>query len=128
MSIPRDSASAVFAIPSPDGSRFASLKVGEAAGHIRLLTPAGQVERDILLKGWPGFFTLGWAPDGKAMYCGTASRQGATLLRVDLNGNAQVLWQQKGAVYIFGEPSRDGLHLAIMANVMDSNLWMVENF
>ncbi len=127
MSLPRDSGD-VFAIPSPDGSQFASFKLGEAEGHIRLLALDGQVERDIRVKGWPGFSTLGWAPDGKAMYCGTASRQGATLLRVDLNGNASVLWQQKGAVYIYGEPSNDGRHLAIMASVIESNLWMLENF
>jgi DNA-binding winged helix-turn-helix (wHTH) protein/Tol biopolymer transport system component len=128
MKLPRDSAYIVYATPSPDGSRFASLKLGEAEGHIRLLAPDGQLERDIKVKGWPGFFTLAWAPDGKAMYCGTVSRHDATLLRVDLNGNAQVLWQQKGAVLIFGEPSRDGRHLAIYAWMMDSNLWMVENF
>jgi Tol biopolymer transport system component len=128
MRIPRDSAPAVWATPSPDGSRLASLKAGEAEGHIRLLALDGQVERDIRVKGWPGFNTLAWAPDGKALYCGTVSGQDATLLRVDLNGNAQVLWQQKGAVLIFGEPSRDGRHLAIYAWMMDSNLWMVENF
>jgi len=37
MRIPRDFAPGVFATPSPDGSRFASLKLGEAEGHIRLL-------------------------------------------------------------------------------------------
>jgi DNA-binding winged helix-turn-helix (wHTH) protein/Tol biopolymer transport system component len=128
ISIPRDSASTVYAVPSPDGSRFASLKVGEAEGHIGLLAPDGQLERDIRVKGWPGFFTLAWSPDGKAMYCGTVSRLGATLLRVDLDGNAQVLWQQRGADYIYGEPSRDGRYLTIMADVMESNLWMMENF
>jgi hypothetical protein len=128
MRIPRDSAANVFATPSPDGSQFASLKLGEAEGHIRLLAPDGQVERELTVKGWPGFSTLAWAPDGKAMYCGTASRQGATLLRVDVQGNTQVVWQQKGAVYIYGEPSRDGRHLAILSDMMDSNLWMLENF
>jgi DNA-binding winged helix-turn-helix (wHTH) protein/Tol biopolymer transport system component len=128
MRIPRDHGNAICATPSPDGSHLASLKDGETDGHISLLALDGRVERDIRLKGWPAFNTLAWAPDGKAMYCGTASRQGATLLRVDLNGNAQILWQQKGAVYIFGEPSRDGRHLAIMARVIESNLWMLENF
>ena len=128
MRIPRDSAPAVWATPSPDGSRLASLKAGEAEGHIRLLALDGQVERDIRVKGWPGFSTFAWAPDGKAIYCGALSRDGATLLRVDLQGNAQVLWQQKGALFIFGEPSRDGRHMAIMADMMDSNVWMLENF
>jgi hypothetical protein len=102
--------------------------MGEAEGHIRLLKPDGQVERDISVKGWPGFNTLTWAADGQAMYCGTASRQGATLLRVDLQGNEQVLWQQKGAFYIYGIPSRDGRELAFYSRMMDSNLWMIENF
>jgi hypothetical protein len=128
MNIPRDSAAAVFATPSPDGSHFASVKIGESEGHVRLLAPDGRLERDIRVKDWPGFSYFSWAPDGKSIYCSTASRQGATLLRVDLNGNAEVLWQQRGAVGIYGEPSRDGRHLAILTAMMDSNLWMIENF
>jgi Tol biopolymer transport system component len=132
MAIPTDpSDSGGDAVVSPDGARFAYLKWGEPYGHIQLLTPDGRLERDITVKGWPGFTTLEWAADGKAMYCGTKSAGQATLLRVDLDGKAQVLWQKRGALGcdgVWAIPSPDGRYLAIAAEVMDSNLWMVENF
>jgi hypothetical protein len=120
-----------YVVPSPDGTRLAFLKKGEPEGHIQLLALDGRPVRDITFKGWPGCTSLSWAPDGKGMYCGTMTAQGAALLHVDLDGNAQSLWQQRGAVGIFGiwgEPSPDGRYLAIMTEMMDSNIWMVENF
>ena len=116
---------------SPDGTRLAFVKQGEPEGHIQLLALDGRPVRDITFKGWPGCTSLSWAPDGKGMYCGTMTAQGATLLHVDLDGKAQLLWQQRGAVGsfgIWGEPSPDGRYLAIMTEMMDSNIWMVENF
>jgi hypothetical protein len=110
---------------------LAFLKSGEAEGHIQLLALDGHRERDIRVKGWPGFTGYSWAPDGKGIYCGTMRPQGATLLYVDLDGKAQVLWEQKGATGGFGTwgvPSPDGQYLAIMSEAMDSNLWMLENF
>jgi len=120
-----------YVVPSPDGTRLAFLKMGEPEGHIQLLALDGRRVHDITFKGWPGCTSLSWAPDGKGMYCGTMTAQGAALLHVDLDGNTQLLWQQRGAVGIFGfwgEPSPDGQYLAIMTEMMDSNIWMVENF
>jgi DNA-binding winged helix-turn-helix (wHTH) protein/Tol biopolymer transport system component len=131
MSIPTDRLPYYNAKPSPDGSHFALLKVPESEGHIRLLTPDGRVERDITIKSWPGFITTAWAPDGRGIYCGTITQQGAALLRVNLDGTAEVLWQQKGTPFsngTWGIPSPDGRYLAIMSEVTDSNLWMVEGF
>lgn len=104
---------------------------GEPDGHIRLVALDGRPEREITIRGWPGCGTFSWSPDGKGMYCGTMTPQGATLLHVDLDGNAQVLWELKGATGywgIWGEPSPDGRYLAIMTEMMDSNLWTVEGF
>jgi hypothetical protein len=120
-----------YATPSPDGAHLAFLKIGEAEGHIQVLALDGYPERDIRVKGWPGFTSQAWAPDGKGIYCGTMRPQGATLLYVGLDGKAQVLWEQKGATGGFGTwgvPSPDGRYVAIMSEAMDSNLWMVENF
>jgi len=120
-----------YVSPSPDGTRLAFLKMGEPEGHIQLLALDGRPLRDITFKGWPGCTSLDWAPDGKGMYCGTMTAQGAALLYVDLDGNAQLLWHQRGAVGlwgIWGVPSPDGRFLAIMTETVDSNIWMVENF
>jgi DNA-binding winged helix-turn-helix (wHTH) protein/Tol biopolymer transport system component len=129
--IPTDPSVPYYATPSPDGAHLAFVKSGEAEGHIQLLALDGHPERDIRVKGWPGFTSFSWAPDGKGIYCGTTSPQGATLLHVGLDGKAEVLWDQKGATGGFGTwgiPSPDGRYLAIMNEAMDSNLWMLENF
>jgi hypothetical protein len=112
---------------SPDGTRFAYLKYDEPHGHIQLLSLDGHLEREITVKEWPGFRSLDWAPDGKAMYCGTRPAGQWVLLRVGLVGNVQVLWQHE-ATEGYAIPSPDGRYLAIGAEVVDSNLWMVENF
>jgi Tol biopolymer transport system component len=115
--------------PSPDGSTFAISRSGEAEIHIRLLSLSGGSDREITVKGWPSITGLDWSPDGKHFYCGSRSPQGSTLLLVDLKGNARVLWQYKaGSGSIWGVPSPDGRYLAILGEVINSNVWMVQGF
>ena len=114
---------------SPDGTTFAISKGGEAEIHIRLLSHSGGSDREITVKGWPNLTGLDWSADGKGLYCGSVSPQGRTLLYVDLEGNARVLWQYKAAGgAIWGDPSPDGRYLAILGYVINSNVWMVEGF
>jgi len=54
---------------------------------------------------------IGWAPEGKGLYCTSQSLEGDTFLYVDLKGNARVLWQFKGGSGC-GVPSPDGRYLA----------------
>lgn len=113
---------------SPDGSTFALSQAGEAEIHIRLLSFSGSADREITLKGWPYLTALDWSADGKGFYVGSGASQGPTLLYTDLNGNAKVLWQFKGAGDTWGVPSRDGRYLAIRGDVFNSNVWMLEGF
>ena len=78
--------------------------------------------------GWPNITGLVWSADGRGMYCGSVSVRGSTLLYVDLEGNARVLWQSSGRVSIWGIPSPDGRYLAIRGDVRNSNVWMLEGF
>jgi Tol biopolymer transport system component len=97
--------------------------------HIRLLSLSGGSDREITVKGWPNLTGLDWSPDGKGLYCGSASPQAPTLLYVNLEGNARVLWQYKAAGgEIWGIPSPDGRYLAIAGEVISSSVWMVEGF
>ena len=114
---------------SPDGTIFALSKSGEVDIHIRLLSLVGGSDREITVKGWPNLTGLNWSPDGKGLYCGSASPQRRTLLYVDLAGNAKVLWQCKEAGgEIWGVRSPDGRYLAILGSVYNSNVWMLEGF
>jgi serine/threonine protein kinase/Tol biopolymer transport system component len=130
--IERDPSARYFGMDlSPDGSTFAISRSYEAEIHIRLLSLTGGPDREISVKGWPAltYRGLNWSPDGRALYCGSRSPQGETLLRVDLEGNAKVLWQGKrGAGELFGVPSPDGRYLAIQASLFGTNVWMLENF
>jgi eukaryotic-like serine/threonine-protein kinase len=114
---------------SPDGSTFAISRYGEAEIHVRLLSLSGGSDREITVRGWPNITGLDWSADGKGLYLGSFSRQGSTLLYVDLKGNARVLWQYKGAGgYTCGIPSPDGRYLALLVSATNSNVWMLEGF
>ncbi|MGO9273917.1 MAG: protein kinase domain-containing protein [Terriglobia bacterium] len=114
---------------SPDGATLAISKHGEVEIHIRLLSLSGGSDREITVKGWANATGLDWSPDGRGLYCGSASPQGRTLLYVDLKGNARVLWQYRGAGNdIWGIPSPDGRYIAIRGGALSSNVWMVEGF
>jgi hypothetical protein len=115
---------------SPDGSIIAISKGGEPEIHIRLLSLAGGSDREITAKGWSNITGLNWASDAKGIYCGSVSTQSSALLYVDLNGNARVLWERKGAspYQVWGIPSPDGRYLAIVGQLTNSNVWMLEGF
>ena len=109
---------------------YAISRSGEPEIHIRLLSLAGGSDREITVKGWPNITGLNWASDGKGFYCGTVSPQAQTLLYVDLQGNASVLWQSSGGRgdVIWGIPSPDARYLAIGGDARNSNVWMLEGF
>jgi Tol biopolymer transport system component len=116
---------------SPDGATLAIARRAEPEIHIRFLSLSGGSDREITVKGWGNISGLDWSSDGKAIYCGSVSSRGGTLLYVDLNGRAQVLWQQRGAAsksLLYAIPSPDGQYLAIRGGTLTSNVWMIEGF
>jgi Tol biopolymer transport system component len=110
---------------SPDGSQI-SFATGN--NSIRLLSLTDGTTRDLLISG-PYIFTYGpdWSADGKGVYLGSSSPRGATLVYVDLNGQATPVWEQKNSLETWAMPSPDGQHLAIMGYTVDTNVWMLEN-
>jgi serine/threonine protein kinase/Tol biopolymer transport system component len=113
---------------SPDGRQIA-MQNPAGENSIRLLALGDGKTHDLVLKDWAGLSAgPDWAPDGKGFYLASTSPRGATLLYVDLNGQASVLWEQKGSLGTWGVPSPDGRHVAILGDTVDSNVWMLENF
>jgi hypothetical protein len=81
------------------------------------------------VQGWTWFRVVEYAADGKGLYVASWSPyKGVTMLYVNLQGKAHVLWQQKSGYVTWGVPSPDGRHLALLGSTIDSNAWMVENF
>jgi Tol biopolymer transport system component len=123
---------------SPDGSRIAVLRRSEAIAHV--LSLAGLAPREFLLRGWSSLQTVDWAPDGKGLFLSAATRDGSALLRTNLQGDANLLWEANGSVQpsstpfmggasvSWAAPSPDGRHLAICRWSFNANIWMLENF
>jgi Tol biopolymer transport system component len=116
---------------SPDGSQFAVIGHTENDRSIRLENAlTGDVMRDIEVDGVPGmgFKDLEWSPDGSGFYIVAASPRGEALLRVDLQGEAHVLYEEQTGDLYAVRPSPDGRHLAFGKMTHEANVWMIEKF
>jgi len=92
--------------PSPDGSQVAILKTDWHTGQIRFIPLGGGEARTVTVKGYVNLDSLDWAPDSKGVFVATFGPGGATLLRIDLNGDAQPVWHQPQPTQTWGIPSR----------------------
>jgi serine/threonine protein kinase len=111
---------------SPDGSRIGIVK---RHGHQIRLVPVGRGQtRTITVKGNSELMELNWAIDSQSMFVSAVEPGAATLLHVDLNGDAQPVWQQPQPKLTWGFPSPDGRHLAILGTSSEANVWVIGNF
>ena len=94
---------------SPDGTRFAALPSGTGPIHIYSLD--GEILQTVRLKDWSHLQSSIWAADGKSLF--TADIWGGTVvLHVDLQGNAQVVWENEGtSLETLAHHSPDGRYL-----------------
>jgi len=113
---------------SPDGTRIA-LRDRSERERIRVISLSGHPQQAFKLKGWSmGEYGLDWTADGKGLFVSSPVPRGVALLQVDLQGNAHLLWEQKGGSVTWGVPSPDGRHLAMPGNTQNSNIWTIQNF
>lgn len=121
---------------TPDGKLLAFAQYDEQHGRIQILPLAGGEAHEVNVRGWNGISPLSWAADGKTLFVtvyAAAAAPGDVLLRVDLEGRAQVVWQHEGITGFNyeasrGIPSPNGRFLAILGYTNDSNVWMLERF
>ena len=111
---------------SPDGSRIGIVK--RHGQEIRLVPLRGGQTKTISVRGYPDLTELNWAIDSQSMFVSTRNSDGATLLRVALNGDAQSIWHQSQSTATWGFPSPDGRHLAILGANSEANVWLIDNF
>jgi len=115
-------------MPSPDGSWIAFSEFNPLEGRIRLLSLKGQPERQISIKGWTAINSVDWAADGKSLFVSCQTPTSSTLLRVDLQGQAAPLWDQRGGFRTWAIAAPNGRDLAIAGMTTGSNVWMIENY
>jgi serine/threonine protein kinase/dipeptidyl aminopeptidase/acylaminoacyl peptidase len=123
---------------SPDGTRIALVR--NSTDRIHILPFQGKKQQEIVVKGWSNLFSVNWASNGKYFLSSSQTQRGSVLLRVDLNGNTSILWEQNGSIApwnrpfpgeistMWAIPSPNGRHLAIYSWTLSANMWMMENF
>jgi hypothetical protein len=111
---------------SPDGTRLAAIL--SPGGPIHILPLHGGSKKKIHVRNWSNLLGLKWAADGRGLFVFSRVREEAVLLHVDPEGNAELLWENRGGNYSPGLPSPDGRHMAIQSTADNKNLWMMENF
>ena len=107
-------------------TRIAVVKRRE--NQIHLLSTTGAAEQTIAVKGWDRILGLTWASDGQAWFVSSQGESSSVLLRVNLRGEARVLWKRNGYMGVIAVPSPDGRHIALGAFTTSDNAWMMENF
>jgi eukaryotic-like serine/threonine-protein kinase len=112
---------------SPDGSRIAATP--SSAGPINIYSLRGQPIQRIEMKNWSNLLNFSWAADGKGLFVVAGTKGGRVVLHVDLQGNADPLWEDAGGSgETLAVPSPDGRHVAMQGWTTSGNLWMLENF
>ncbi len=119
---------------SPDGSEIAMLRFDTRA-HVEIHSLDGQMKKKFDVKGWPNALSLDWAANGKALFISSpglikspSGPIGSSLLRVDLEGNAQPIWETKTGRASWGIASPDGKYLAIWEPALEGNIWRMDDF
>ena len=114
---------------SPDGSQIAMFENGSRDGIVRIMSLAGNIEQEIKLAGWRNLSSLDWSTDGKSFIVSVSGPSGCTLLRVTRAGTIQAILSIRGTGDQSGAiPSPDGRYLAIAQEVVNRNVWLLENF
>lgn len=113
---------------SPDGKSIALVTFGPSDNRIRVMSLSGQSPHEITVKDWSKFTSVDWAADGKGLFVSSnPTGRISTLLYIDLMGNAHSLWQVSNFQATWAIPSHNGKYVAIPANTIASNVWIVNN-
>jgi len=114
---------------SPDGTTLAIAKGkwGDGEPRIHLVSLQGSSDRWLTIHGAAGVSALDWAADSRSLWAGTSADKENELLRIDLDGNARVVWHPKNVAVAWAIPSRDGKYLALHVRSNSANVSMIEH-
>ena len=115
---------------SPDGSRLALVDQEKYGGTIEVLTLLDGAWHEISLEPSGEYLqSIAWAADGRGFFVSGYGIHSYDLLHVTLAGKTQPLMHTGRRQWFRGpRPSPDGRHLAFVAQTLDSNVWIIDNF
>ena len=111
---------------SPEGQEIAVLR--RHTNQIRLVPVNGSPERIINVHGYSDIRDLFWDAGARGLTASASLPGGSTLLRIDFDGNTRPLWRGPQRDPARAVMSPDGRHLAISAESVEANVWMVDHF
>jgi Tol biopolymer transport system component len=114
---------------SPDGAKIILFGVQFLGVQhpMRIRSLRDQSLHELTGRPWAGINYVTWTSDSKGIYGSTPTQQGDVLLRLDLNGHVQKVWENRGSFQTSALPSPDTEFLAIQSWSLRSNVWMLEN-
>jgi len=114
---------------SPDGGQIAVVHSDVGDSEIRIVNLSNGTVSKQPVHPWASFEGIAWAPDGKGLYVSSNMPKQASLLHVDMSGNARVLWRSGLESFQPPLPSPDGKRLAVsISSTGESNAWLMEQF
>jgi Tol biopolymer transport system component len=112
---------------SPDGSTIASGQFDWGGGDTITFTRVGSGEkRTVQVNGFKNLSDIAWAPDGRGLFAVTGTVHGGQLLRIGLDGKAQLLHTFESQTLGNPRPSPDGRSVLLGVIRADSNAWVIE--
>jgi Tol biopolymer transport system component len=123
-------ASTTAAALLPDGEGLAFVATGENGrqNRIRMLSFTGKPVRDVLASDANWLASLDGLSDGSGFFSLDTPTNRHNFLFIRPDGTSQVLWSPPGLAGGWAIPSPDGKHVAINAELTQSNIWMITDF
>jgi hypothetical protein len=111
---------------SPDGSRIAILR--RHTNEIQMFSLSGELKETVTVHGHRDLTDVYWATDSQSMFVASMAPDGASLLHVETTGASRQIWRQPQTTWIWGLPSPDDHHIAILGASCESSVWMIDGF
>ncbi|TLZ27291.1 MAG: hypothetical protein E6K27_05505 [Gammaproteobacteria bacterium] len=83
---------------------------------------------EVNVRGRAKLSGMDWYADSRSLFISSPSATGTTLLRVDLQGHARPLWEERGVYQMWALSSPDNRRVVILSAKWDCNAWMAEDF
>ena len=87
----------------------------------------GSASHEIPVKGWVRLVGVGWTSDGNGLALAVQMSKGSTVLHVNMNGDAQVLYKSGWDIYL-PIASPDGHYSSFSVVNSNANAWIIPKF